>query len=74
MTRSLAPDNPALSANASWSITGWLRPTLAQSGDVVIAAVGGTRRLALADQRHAAARASPKMSTGKAATTKVSKS
>ncbi|MEA3180818.1 MAG: hypothetical protein QOI59_4341 [Gammaproteobacteria bacterium] len=51
MTRSLAPDNPALSASASWSITGWLRPTLAQSGDVVIAAVGETRRLAIHDGR-----------------------
>src|SRR5882757_9221142 len=51
MTRSLAPDNPALSANASWSIKGWLRPTLAQSGDVVIAAVGGTRSLAIHDGR-----------------------
>jgi hypothetical protein len=41
LTRPLAADNPTLAANASWSITGWLRPTLEQSGDVVIAAVGG---------------------------------
>lgn len=42
LNRLLAADDPALAANASWSITGWLRPTLQQSGDVVIAAVGGT--------------------------------
>jgi hypothetical protein len=42
LSRPLAADNPTLAANASWSITGWLRPTLAQSGDVIIAAVGDT--------------------------------
>jgi Exo-beta-D-glucosaminidase Ig-fold domain/Concanavalin A-like lectin/glucanases superfamily/Glycosyl hydrolases family 2/Glycosyl hydrolases family 2, sugar binding domain/Glycosyl hydrolases family 2, TIM barrel domain len=42
MSRPLASDNPALSANAAWSITGWVRPTLGQSADVVIAAVGDT--------------------------------
>src|SRR2546429_6499504 len=42
LTRPLAADNPTLAANAPWSITGWLRPTLAQSGDVIIAAVGDT--------------------------------
>ena len=40
LTRPLAADSPALAANGSWSISGWLRPTLAQSGDVIIAAVG----------------------------------
>ena len=40
LTRPLAADNPTLPANVPWSITGWLRPTLAQSGDVIIAAVG----------------------------------
>jgi Concanavalin A-like lectin/glucanases superfamily len=42
MSRPLAADNPTLPANASWSITGWVRPTLGQSGDVVVAAVGDT--------------------------------
>jgi hypothetical protein len=42
LNRLLAADDPALAANASWSITGWLRPTLQQTGDIVIAAVGGT--------------------------------
>jgi beta-galactosidase/beta-glucuronidase len=42
LTRPLAADSPALAANGSWSISGWVRPTLAQSGDVIIAAVGGT--------------------------------
>jgi hypothetical protein len=42
LTRPLAADSPALAANASWSISGWLRPTLQQSGDVIIAAVGAT--------------------------------
>lgn len=42
MSRPLAADNPTLPANASWSITGWLRPMLVQPGDVVIAAVGDT--------------------------------
>src|SRR6186713_428516 len=36
LSRPLAPDT----ANTSWSMAGWLRPTLQQSGDVVIAAVG----------------------------------
>ena len=43
LNRALATDNPALSANAPWSITGWLRPTLQQPGDVVIAAMGDAR-------------------------------
>src|SRR3569832_1643193 len=42
MSRPLGAGNPTLAANASWSITGWLRPTLGQSGEVVIAAVGDT--------------------------------
>src|ERR1700736_2322993 len=42
LTRPLAADSPALAANGSWSLTGWLQPTLEQSGDVIIAAVGGT--------------------------------
>jgi hypothetical protein len=40
MSRPLTTDNPALPANAAWSLTGWVRPTLGQSGDIVIAAVG----------------------------------
>lgn len=40
LSRTLAADNPALPANASWSFTGWLRPTLEQHGDVVVAALG----------------------------------
>jgi hypothetical protein len=42
LTRPLAADSPALAANGSWSLSGWLQPTLEQSGDVLIAAVGGT--------------------------------
>jgi hypothetical protein len=42
MSRPLAADNPTLAADASWSITGWLRPTIGQSGDVIVAAVGDT--------------------------------
>src|SRR6266702_4022009 len=42
LTRPLAADSPALAANGAWSISGWLRPALAQPGDVIIAAVGGT--------------------------------
>ena len=41
LNRPLAADDPTLAANAPWSITGWLRPTLQQAGDVVVAAVGG---------------------------------
>ena len=41
LTRPLAADSPVIAANGSWSISGWLRPTLEQSGDVIIAAVGG---------------------------------
>jgi hypothetical protein len=42
LTRPLAADSPALAANGAWSISGWLRPALAQPGDVIIAAIGGT--------------------------------
>src|SRR5882724_6864482 len=42
LTRPLAADSPVLAANGAWSISGWLRPALAQPGDVIIAAVGGT--------------------------------
>ena len=42
LNRPLAADDPTLAANVSWSITGWLRPTLQRAGDVVVAAVGGT--------------------------------
>ena len=42
LSRPLASDNPTLPGNAPWSIAGWLRPTLGQSGDVVVAAVGDT--------------------------------
>ena len=40
LTRPLAADSPATAANGSWSISGWLRPTLEQPGDVVVTAVG----------------------------------
>jgi hypothetical protein len=42
LTRPLATDSPVLAANGSWSISGWLLPTLGQPGDVIVAAVGGT--------------------------------
>lgn len=42
LTRPLAADSPFLTANGSWSITGWLLPGLQQPGDVIVAAVGGT--------------------------------
>ncbi|MFL6601448.1 MAG: glycosyl hydrolase 2 galactose-binding domain-containing protein [Steroidobacteraceae bacterium] len=41
LTRPLAANSPAIAANGPWSISGWLRPKLAQPGDVIIAAVGG---------------------------------
>jgi hypothetical protein len=36
----LAPQSPVVAANGSWSMTGWIRPTLQQAGDVVVAAIG----------------------------------
>lgn len=32
MSRPLTADNPVLSANATWSMTGWMRPALVQPG------------------------------------------
>ncbi len=42
LTRALATGSPSLAANASWSMSAWLRPAMAQAGDVFVAAVGST--------------------------------
>jgi hypothetical protein len=43
LSRPLAPDHEVLAAGATWSLSGWLRPTLAQQGTVVLAAIGDVR-------------------------------
>lgn len=40
MTRTLPADTPILRAGAPWSITSWVKVDVAQSGPVVIAAIG----------------------------------
>src|SRR5690242_21751272 len=53
-SRPLAADSPLLAAGAPWSLSGWLRLTLAQTGAVVVGGVGnpstdGCRCLVLQD-------------------------
>ena len=40
LSKPLAADSSLLAENAAWSLSGWLRPALSQSGTVIVAAVG----------------------------------
>ena len=40
LSTTLSAASPVLQAAGTWSLTGWVRPTLAQPGNVVIASVG----------------------------------